>query len=157
MTWRKIVCLSALALAGLAAAAAAADTGRDYFERGEYDAAVAAWTPLAENGDRWAMAGLGHVAAMRGEHEAAARWYHAAAVRGHVTAQILVASAYLEGRGVARDPFLAYAWYHIAADNGHARAASARDLAARWLTRQQQAEARALARRWITRGMPETP
>lgn len=156
MNLRMGILLPALALAALAGGAAA-DTGREYFERGEYAAAVAAWTPLAESGDRWAMAGLGHVAAMRGEDEEAARWYHGAAVRGHAAAQILLASAYLEGRGVARDPSRAYAWYHIAADNGHAGAAAARDLAARWLTPQRQAEARALARRWLTRGMPESP
>ena len=145
------------AFAALAAGAASADPGRTYFEKGEFDAAVAAWTPRAEDGDRWAMVGLGHVAAIRGEHAEAARWYHGAAIRGHVVAQTLLASAYLEGRGVARDPALAYAWYHLAAENGHAKAVHARDLAARWLGPDRPAEIRAMVRRWKIDGMPPSP
>ena len=149
--------IAILMLAACLAGAAPADTGRAHFERGDYDAAVAAWTPLAERGDRWAMVGLGHVASLRGADSEAARWYRAAAARGHAEAQVLLASAYLEGRGVPRDPFLAYAWYHVAVENGLERAVAAREVAARWLDADRQAEARALARRWRIDGMPEAP
>ena len=103
------------------------------------------------------MVGLGHVAAIRGRDAEAVRWYHAAAVRGHAAAQALLANAYLEGRGVGRDPELAYAWYHVAAASGHVKAIVARDFAGQWLTPQRQAEVRAMVRRWRIDGMPETP
>ena len=149
--------IAILLLAACLAGAAPADTGRIHFENGDYEAAEAVWAPQAERGDRWAMVGLGHLAALRGEDSEAARWYHAAAVRGHDTARVLLASAYLAGRGVARDPVLAYAWYHVAAGNGNARAAAAREVAARWLTADEQAETRAMVRRWRLHGMPEAP
>lgn len=146
-----------LLAAALAGPASAADDGRAHFENGDFAAAAAAWTPLAERGDRWAMAGLGHVAAIRGRHEEAARWYRAAAARGHVESQVLLASAYLEGRGVARDPELAYAWYHFAAGAGHDQAAAARDFAGRWIAPERQAELRAMVRRWRLDGVPDSP
>ena len=146
-----------LFLAAVLANGAAADGGLRHFENGDLDAAVAAWAPLAERGDRWAMVGLGHVATLREEHAEAVRWYHAAAVRDHAEARILLANAYLEGRGVDRDPALAFAWYHVAVGDGHAGAKKARDLAARWLSPDQQAAARAMVRRWQLEGMPQEP
>ncbi len=149
--------IGTLLFAALIAGHASANAGRSHFENGDYAAAASVWAPLAARGDRWAMVGLGHVAAMRGADAEAARWYHAAAVRGHVEAQVLLASAYLEGRGVAWNPALAYAWYHLAAQNGHAKAEAARDMAGGWLSDERRAEARATVRRWLIDGMPETP
>lgn len=149
------VCAFLLCL-GLAGQAPA-DSGLAHFEAGDMAAAAAAWAPLARRGDRWAMVGLGHVAAIRGRDAESVRWYHAAAVRGHAAAQALLANAYLEGRGVGRDPELAYAWYHVAAASGHVKAVVARDFAGQWLSPQRQAEVRAMVRRWRIDGMPETP
>ena len=134
-----------------------AEEGWDAIGRGDLAAAEALWRPRARAGDVHAMVGLGYVASIGGREADAALWYHRAATRGHAAAQALLASAYLEGRGIARDPKLAYAWYHLAAENGHANAMRARDLAGRWLTPDQQAEARAMARLWQVRGMPEAP
>ena len=144
-------------VAGGAFARGHADDGWDAIAAGDFAAAAAFWRPRADHGERGAMVGLGHLASLEGRDAEAARWYHRAAVRGDEVAQTLLASAYLEGRGVVRDPKLAYAWYHIAAEAGHARAAEARDLAGRWLSAAEQAEARALARSWQLEGMPEAP
>ena len=103
------------------------------------------------------MAGLAHIAAVRGDYATAVRWHHRAAAHGDLEALILLGSAYLEGRGVPRDPLLAYAWYHLASLRGRINAARARDLAGRWLTDEQAVEARALAARWRIDGPPESP
>jgi TPR repeat protein len=155
MLRRAIVCALAAAVAW--GSPVRAQDGWDEIGRGDLAAAGALWRPRAETGDVNAMVGLAHVASMEGRDADAALWYHRAATRGHAGAQVLLASAYLEGRGVARDPKLAYAWYHLAAEKGHANAAHARDLAGRWLTPDQRAEARAMARLWQVKGMPEAP
>ena len=138
-------------------AASRADEGWEHMERGDLIAAHAFWRPRADAGDPSAMSGLAHIAAVQGDHEAAAQWLHLAAARGQLNAMILLGSAYLEGRGVARDPVRAYAWYHLAAIRDRANAARARDLAGRWLTDEQAAEARGLAERWRIDGPPESP
>jgi TPR repeat protein len=137
--------------------ASRADQGWDHMQRGDLVSAYTYWRPRADAGDPSAMAGLAHIAAVRGDHEAAVRWHHRAAARGDLEALNLLGSAYLEGRGVPRDPMLAYAWYHLASLQGRANAARARDLAGNWLTDEQAAEARALAARWRVDGTPESP
>ena len=134
-----------------------ADAGWDHMENGDLAAANRYWRPLAEAGDAAAMAGLAHIAAVRGDHATAASWHHRAAAGGDHEASILLGSAYLEGRGVPRNPVLAYAWYHYASLRGRPNAARARDLAARWLTDEEAAEARALAKHWRVDGPPKSP
>jgi TPR repeat protein len=149
--------VAALAAAGGAFARVHADEGWDAIAEGDYAAAEAFWRPRAEAGDVGAMVGMAYAASLAARDDEAARWYHRAAVRGDADAQTLLASAYLEGRGVVRDPKLAYAWYLIAAEAGHPHAAQARDLAARWLSPAERAEARAMVRRWRIEGMPAAP
>jgi TPR repeat protein len=149
--------LWAMLILAVSGATARADQGWLHLEAGDLAAAESYWAPRAEDGNTEAMAGLAHIAALQGEDPTAARWQHRAAAQGHAPSQVLLASAYLEGRGVPRDPFLAYAWYHLAALNGQANAARARDLAGRWLSAEQSAEARALAARWQTDGAPDAP
>jgi len=139
------------------AAPSRADAGWDHMQRGDLAAADGYWRPRAEAGDAAAMAGLAHIAAVRGDHATAVRWHHRAAAGGDHEASILLGSAYLEGRGVPRNPVLAYAWYHYASLRGRPNAARARDLAARWLTDEQAAEARALAKHWRVDGPPKSP
>ena len=152
----KLGISAAIALA-LSVVIAHADEGWRFLERDDLASASTFWAPRAEAGDIDAMSGLAHIAALRGDHASAARWLHRAAAAGHTPSTVLLASAYLEGRGVPRDPRLAYAWYHLASIEGLIHAARARDFAGRWLTAEQSAEARALAGRWQTDGAPDAP
>lgn len=124
------------------------------FETGDHAGAEALWRELAETGDANAMSGLGHAAAVRGDEREAARWHHEAAVRGHGPSQVLIGSAYAEGRGIERDPLLAYVWYHFAALNGHAKAALARDEVGLALSPEEQALARSMVESWRNEGIP---
>ena len=144
-----------LALVATGARAEATDEAWAAIERGDLEAAVALWRPRAGDGDVHAMLGIAHVAALRGDHAEAAQWYARAAARGDATARALLASAYLEGRGVPRDPLRAYAWYELASRAGHANAARARDLAAEWLSPEQVGVARALIVKWHQEGFAE--
>ena len=144
----------ALALGAVAVVPARADPGWEAIRAGDMAAADAYWRPLAESGDVNAMVGMGNLASMTGRDADAAGWYARAAAKGERSAQVLLASAYLEGRGVERDPLLAYAWYHLAALEGHPKAGAARDLAAQWLTPEQVSQARAMAERWRAIGPP---
>jgi len=126
----------------------AADEAWAAIERGNLDTAIAVWRPRAARGDVNAMLGLAHVAAMQNDDAAAAEWYRQAAVRGNAEGCVLLASAYLEGRGVPRDPVRAYVWYDLAARRDHANAAQARDFAAEWLSPEQVGLARSMIVRW---------
>ncbi len=150
-----MIMILALFLATTGARAGTTDEAWAAIERGDLEAAVALWQPFAARGDTNAMLGMAHVAAIRGDDAEAAQWYARAAARGDATARALLASAYLEGRGVARDPVRAYAWYDLAATAGHANAARARDLAAKWLSPEQVGLARALIVKWHREGFAE--
>ena len=71
----------------------------------------------------------------------ALKWYHKSAERGHVSAQLRLASMYARGMGVPADDVEAYRWYLVFSDKcpaGH------RDSIARQkeqLTTEQLAEA----------------
>ena len=59
--------------------------------------------------------------------EKAAGWCHAAAAQGHPPAQMLLATLYALGRGVAADEARAVAWLSVAAAQGYPPAVKARD------------------------------
>jgi len=115
------------------------------FAVGDHDRAQAIWRPLAENGDYNAAFGMGVLAQTRDQHEAAARWYEQAARAGLTSAQVLLGSMYIDGRGVPRDAVRAYAWLHRATLDGHANAAQARDAVGAALTTDQLSQAEALS------------
>jgi TPR repeat protein len=141
--------LATLLVAGLgfAALSTRAETtpGWQAFTAGDHEKAEAIWRPLAENGDHNAAFGMGVLAQSRNQLEQAARWYEQAALAGMTSAQVLLGSMYVDGRGVPRDAVRAYAWLHRATLDGHANAAMARDAVGAALTSAQLAEARALS------------
>jgi hypothetical protein len=148
-------------IAGVAGAAAAADKYappiKDPWEalrQGRGDEVEAGWRPAAQAGDLQAQLFLGHLAIMRGRHKDAVPWYLMAAQQGNPEAQTLLATQYLRGEGVARDPVLAYALYDLAARQGFANAGEARDTAARQMSPNQIQEAQSLVARWGSEGVP---
>ena len=126
-------------------AAAEPTPGWKTFTAGDHDKAEAIWRPLAENGDYHAAFGMGVLEQTRDRDEQAARWYEQAARAGLTSAQVLLGSMYIDGRGVPRDAVRAYAWLHRATLDGHNNAAQARDAVGAALTPAQLAEAQALS------------
>jgi len=135
-----------LALHVVALPAAAEPTpGWKAFTAGEHEKAEAIWRPQAEQGDLNAAFGMGVLAQTRDQFQEAARWYEQAARAGLTSAQVLLGSMYIDGRGVARDAVRAYAWLHRATLDGHANAARARDAVGAALSAAQLVEAEALS------------
>jgi TPR repeat protein len=95
--------------------------------RGDYEAALREWRPLAIQGDVEAQYRLArmyyHGEGVKDDAEAA-RWYAQAAEQGHAKAQNNLGLLYEEGRGVERDPAQAVPWYRRAAEQGLATAQS---------------------------------
>jgi len=96
-----------------------ANSGSAAAERGDYAAAIEAWTPLAEAGDVDAQFSLG-VLLDRGlgtakDPVAAAAWYRLAAEQGSEAAQVNLGLMYILGRGVDMDAAAAAEWFQRAA------------------------------------------
>ena len=134
-----------LALAAASSATAEPTPGWKAFTAGNHEKAEAIWRPLADQGDYHAAFGMAVLAQTRDQYEDAARWYEQAARAGLTSAQVLLGSMYIDGRGVARDAVRAYAWLHRATLDGHANAARARDAVGAALTPDQLAQAEALS------------
>ncbi len=116
--------LAFLVLGPGSVAGAGLDDGRMAYQRGDYDAALREWAPLAVTGDREAQYFLGHLYA-RGEGVArnlarAHFWFRAAALQGDPYGQFALGYMYEHGEGVARDDREAVRWYQAAAKQGNA-------------------------------------
>lgn len=119
-----VLLLASVLLAPQTAAGQTYEAGLAAFNRAQYDAAEAAWLPLAESGDlrsQYALAVLyekraGRDPALIGQ---AAEWYRRAAEQGHPGAQTNYASLLARGRGVAEDQKLAVYYWQLAARQGN--------------------------------------
>lgn len=117
--------VAALVVAGVAFCAtayASFDDGAQAYRVKDYEAAVAEWQPLAEEGDRAAQFGLAvsyeHGHGVPRDLSLAAHWYRKAAERGLTTAQFKLGNLYFTGRGVPKDEQEALRWHRRAADSG---------------------------------------
>jgi len=92
--------------------------GQAAVSRGDYAAAIALWTPLAEQGNPAARSGLGLLYAngqgVAQDYAEAARWYQLAASQGFQFAQVSLAQLYESGRGVPENPLKALMWFTLA-------------------------------------------
>ena len=116
-----IAALSLVALWPVVESQRLATEGQRALERGDHAAALAAWLPLAEDGDAAAQYGVG-VLLERGlgtpeDPAAAAAWYRRAAVQGVEAAQVNLGLMLVQGRGVPVDDAEAVAWFRRAADH----------------------------------------
>ena len=104
------------------------DKGSAAYKRGDFDAALAVFRPLAESGDAKAQSILGMMynygEGLPVDHRESARWYRRAAEQDYSVAQYNLGMAYLEGKGVKVNTDDAIEWLTKAADNGHFRARS---------------------------------
>jgi hypothetical protein len=114
--WLIAIALTLLSMPGEAAADATA--GRAAFERGDYQAAEAAWRPFAERGNAQAEFGLGEVEERgEGDYRRAEFWYEKAAADGSTEARYRLALIELAGsRDTPPDLVTAYKWALLAAD-----------------------------------------
>jgi TPR repeat protein len=129
----KTIAPSNLVVALLLLAVSPATWAADYHEglaahrRGDFEAALREWRPLAAQGDSESQYRLARMY-YHGEGERndalAAQWYEQAAEQGHVKAQNNIGMLYEQGRGVEQDASLAVGWYRRAADQGLATAQS---------------------------------
>ena len=129
----KTLTLQRLLVVALSLAAGPAVLAADYHEglaahrRGDYEAALREWRPLAAQGDVESQYRLAHMYShgegARDDAEAA-RLYGLAAEQGHVKSQNNLGLLYEQGRGIEQDVEQAVAWYRRAADSGLATAQS---------------------------------
>lgn len=105
---------------------AALRAGQRAFNRQNYEAALDAWRPLAEQGVADAQYGIGFMYesgwGVEEDFSQAFRWYQLAAQQGHVQSQYNLGMLYREGKGVARNDALGLYWIQTAADGGDERA-----------------------------------
>jgi len=95
--------------------AAPFDDGVAAYDRGQYDKALEAWLPLAQQGNAAAqfnVAGMYEKGTGVAQNPAeAARWYLEAAKQGDLDAQLRIAVLYEDGTGVDKDTRAARKWY----------------------------------------------
>ncbi len=100
--------------------------GLDAYLDGDYETALAVWSPLATQGHAAAQYSLGSLyESGRGvshDYRQVARWFRLAAEQGHAAAQFSLGNAYHHGYGVNRDPRQAEQWWRKAASQDFAAA-----------------------------------
>ena len=114
-----LLLLPAAALADFAA-------GMSAYQLGDFEAAVAEWRPLAEQGDANSQEMIGFMylqgqGVPRGD-SLAVQWYRRAAEQGHAGAQNSLGTLYENGRGTLKDYATAADWYRRAAEQNHSEA-----------------------------------
>ena len=116
----------AIALLATAAIPARADfaTGAAAYDKGDYAAALAEWTAMANAGDVRSQLGLGVLyesghGLPAPDLPQAVTWYRAAAAQGSAAAQNNLAMLYATGRGVPLNPVMAGELWHVAAAAGY--------------------------------------
>ena len=123
------------------------------YNRGDYDAALQEWRPLAEQGNAVAQLNLGFMYVngygVPQDYEEAIKWYRRAADQGNARAQYNLGLMYDNGYGVPQDYIQAHMWYNIAGVAGETVPISYRDYVAQEMTPAQVAAAQMLAREWI--------
>ena len=100
--------------------------GIEAYSVGDYDAAIAEWQPLAEQGNADGQFWLGTLYAngmgVPQSDEVALKWLQMAADQDHGEAQYNIGLMYANGWGVPMDIEKSLEWYQLAADNGFAEA-----------------------------------
>ena len=145
---------TALLMLALFASTHAADleAGLEAYERGDYEAALREFRPLAQQGNVEAQFRLGvmyeYAKGPLWNPIEAVNWYRQAAEGGHPKAQAHLGILYRDGHVVPRNNVEAYAWFDNAAAQGNKNAERARDELAESLAPDVVARAKNLARKY---------
>ena len=111
------------------------------YNDGDFVTALNICGPIAEAGhdESQVIMGVMHQngQGVKRDYKEAALWYAKAAKQGNAQGQFNLGTLYRYGAGVEKDKVEAYAWYDVADTNGHADAASARNLIAKLLSKQE--------------------
>ena len=122
----KALLISLAAFAGYPAMAQTWDEVVEWYEAGDYPAALEGLMELADDGDPAAQNNLGfmHYAGqgVPQDYAEAARLYRLSADQGHPTAQYNLGFMYHEGQGVPQDYVESAKWYQLSADQGNSGA-----------------------------------
>ena len=150
---RWMVASAFVALSVAPASADPFDDGAAAYQRGDYAAALAIWTPLANAGHERAGFRLGllydgGMGVPRDDAEAG-RWFRRSAEKGAADAEFYVGLIYYSGKGEPVDYIQAAHWFQLAAEQGHAESLFMLGFLYEngWGVRQDFAE----AERWYTR------
>ena len=116
--------LAAVALAAGPASADALQDGARYFQRADYNRALASWRPLAVQGNPVAQNNLG-IMYLDGKGvpqniSEAVRYLSLSAAAGSSLGQNNLGGLYRDGKGVARDYVRAAQWFSASATQGNA-------------------------------------
>lgn len=129
------------------------EEGFEAVTRGDYNAALQEWRPLAEQGDANAQHNLGVIYeygyGTRQDYKKAMSWYLKAARQGLAAAQYNLGVMYHNGEGVPRDYVQAHMWFSIAGENGIEEVTRNLDIVTKKMTSTQVADAQRLAREWL--------
>jgi TPR repeat protein len=129
--------LSLLMGSGLAVAADF-NKGLEAVEYGDFQTALAEWTPLAEQSNAMAQYNLGVMYdnghGVPENDKTAVKWYTKAAEQGNAKAQSNLGFMYSNGEGVLTDTKRAYMWYNLASYNGNEIAGKNKDKRAKQMT-----------------------
>ncbi len=127
-TWLGLSIVGGSVLMLAASALADFQAGVDAAKRGDYEAALKEFRPLAEQGYPLAQATLGLMYAegegVAQDYQEAAKWFSRAAEQGIVRAQVNLGFMYVNGQGVAKDDQEAVRLFRLAAEQGDAMAQS---------------------------------
>jgi TPR repeat protein len=117
----SVVAIFALVLPAAAAAGSYQD-GRDAYDVGNFDKAMAVWAPAAESGDADSQYGMGLLYSegivVPMDDLQALKWFGLAAEQGHGEAQYKLGVMHANGWGVPMSEVEAMKWYQLAAENG---------------------------------------
>jgi TPR repeat protein len=105
-----------------AVAAGDYEVGRNAYDAGDFDKAMAVWAPAAESGEADSQYGMGLLyaegIAVPMDDIQALKWFGLAADQGHGDAQYKLGVMHANGWGVPMDEGEAMKWYMLAAENG---------------------------------------
>lgn len=121
------VCLlTCILVFSVSTAYAGLDEGVAAYKRGDYAAALKAFTPLAQNGNAAAQSQLGLMyvngQGVAKNYKQAVNWFQKAAQQGYAQAQYNLGQMYRTGEGVGSSYKQAGGWFHKAAKQGLASA-----------------------------------
>ena len=121
---RYLVSVLAIFSLAFSSAAAAGDyqDGRDAYDAGDFDTAMAAWAPAAESGDADSQYGMGLLYSegivVPMDDLEALKWFGLAADQAHGDAQYKLGVMHANGWGVPMSEVEAMKWYALASENG---------------------------------------
>ena len=112
--------------------------GLDAYNRGDYQAALREWRPLAEQGDADAQVNLSHMyhegRGVAQSDAEAVKCYTLAAQQGNAMAQFNLGVMHYQGKGVLQDNIYAHMWWNISASLGNEYASRSSEITAEIMT-----------------------